>query len=53
MNEPQDNSAVQPVTDQDNQKDEPSEQQQQTEYNKYPIRIHDPDIECVVGLGYD
>jgi len=52
MNDPQNNSEVQPVTDQNDETNEQL-QQRQLDHTDYAIRIHDPEIERVVGLGYD
>lgn len=49
MNDPQSNSAVQSETDNDDNTNEVK----QPSYDDCPIRMNDPDIENVVGLGYD
>jgi hypothetical protein len=53
MNEAQENQRTQQVAENDEDNAVNSVNKPSSDYDDYPIRIHDEDIESVVGLGYD
>lgn len=52
VNDAQQDQQAQPVANHNQDRDDATDKRSY-DHDDYPIRVHDPDIESVVGLGYD